>query len=564
MHEHELAVRPKDKLSLVATHESSPGHDFDFGSVKILSQSDDRISGLLQEVWHSTAESINRHIDLPAAYQALREQINGTDEHRTRKRRRWGMPLPPKAVQWLNEIRILDGGFGTEAAIRSDYEIDTHKAWSCLLLQNDPALVLDIHKSYLRSGCDVISTNTYQAAPQTLSDALNVEVAVAEALMKKAVTLARRAVEEFWKEYKQSLRKETAIIQTVTHAYNKADRPYPLIAGSLGPYAILLHDGSEYTGAYADHISLEELTKFHLQRAKILVSAGVDLLAWETIPALIEVQAITEVMRQLPEDTVAWLSVSSRDGQTTAHGEPLHKVAAILNSCDSIIGIGVNCSIPHELIGQALANVGGLETLRDTVAGSDDGYHPHPEALRPKGKQPKLLIAYPNSGEIWLETPLRSSADRQKKHRDNPKPTGHWVWPNNVSSGDWARSVSKWSVTQNMLEQEKHHVSPNELSHRYGLAQWVGGCCRVRPENIQELVQLVKSPGGSSSHQRPTLGHGKLEMEGNSENLEIEEEPVPSTSTGVEAQTHTVEERRRRNSESPTHGPVKKLRSKTG
>ncbi|VDL93755.1 unnamed protein product [Schistocephalus solidus] len=86
MHEHELAVRRKDKLSLLAAHASSPGHDFEFGSVRILGQSDDRISRLLQEVWHSTAESINRHIDLSAAYQALCEQINGTDEGHARQR----------------------------------------------------------------------------------------------------------------------------------------------------------------------------------------------------------------------------------------------------------------------------------------------------------------------------------------------------------------------------------------------------------------------------------------------------------------------------------------------
>ncbi|VDM05696.1 unnamed protein product [Schistocephalus solidus] len=85
MNEHELAVRRKNKLSLVAAHASSPGHDFDFGSVRILGQSDDRISRPLQESWHSTEESINRHIDLPASYQALREQINGTDEGHTQQ-----------------------------------------------------------------------------------------------------------------------------------------------------------------------------------------------------------------------------------------------------------------------------------------------------------------------------------------------------------------------------------------------------------------------------------------------------------------------------------------------
>ncbi|VDN09586.1 unnamed protein product [Dibothriocephalus latus] len=32
MHQHELAVRRNDKLSLVAAHASIPGHDFDFGT----------------------------------------------------------------------------------------------------------------------------------------------------------------------------------------------------------------------------------------------------------------------------------------------------------------------------------------------------------------------------------------------------------------------------------------------------------------------------------------------------------------------------------------------------
>nr|VZI41967.1 unnamed protein product [Spirometra erinaceieuropaei] len=76
MHEHELAVRRNEKLSLVAAHASSPGHAFDFESVRILGQSDNRVARLLQEAWHSTEDTINRHIDLPIAYQALREQIS--------------------------------------------------------------------------------------------------------------------------------------------------------------------------------------------------------------------------------------------------------------------------------------------------------------------------------------------------------------------------------------------------------------------------------------------------------------------------------------------------------
>ncbi|BHF64099.1 hypothetical protein SprV_0200709800 [Sparganum proliferum] len=86
LREHELAVRRNDKLSLVAAHASTPGHAFDFECVRILGQSDNRVARLLQEAWHSTEDAINRHIDLPIAYQALREQISSAAGGHPRQR----------------------------------------------------------------------------------------------------------------------------------------------------------------------------------------------------------------------------------------------------------------------------------------------------------------------------------------------------------------------------------------------------------------------------------------------------------------------------------------------
>ncbi|BHF75361.1 hypothetical protein SprV_0501845700 [Sparganum proliferum] len=86
LREHELAVRRNDKLSLVAAHASTPGHAFDFECVRILGQSDNRVARLLQEAWHSNEDTINRHIDLPIAYQALREQISSAAGGHPRQR----------------------------------------------------------------------------------------------------------------------------------------------------------------------------------------------------------------------------------------------------------------------------------------------------------------------------------------------------------------------------------------------------------------------------------------------------------------------------------------------
>lgn len=177
--------------------------------------------------------------------------------------------------------------------------------------------------SFLRSGCDVISTNTYQVSPGTLSEALNVSLAEAKELMRHAVRLARRAVDAVLEEEHRN-----------ASAYN---RKLPiLIAGSLGSYGACLADGSEYSGEYGKTMEFTELVEFHQARAELLLEAGVDLLAWETIPLRFEVAAICEVMRRLP-NAVGWVSIISLDGQTSAGGDPLHEIALEVDKCDRVI-----------------------------------------------------------------------------------------------------------------------------------------------------------------------------------------------------------------------------------
>ena len=66
---------------------------------------------------------------------------------------------------------------------------------------------------------------------------------------------------------------------------NNSGADSPLIAGSVGAYGACLHDSSEYTGEYVDHVSREEMKEWHRPRIAALLSAKVDLLAIETIPA---------------------------------------------------------------------------------------------------------------------------------------------------------------------------------------------------------------------------------------------------------------------------------------
>lgn len=57
-----------------------------------------------------------------------------------------------------------------------------------------------------------------------------------------------------------------------------------MIAASIGPYGACLHDGSEYTGSYADTVDPELMKKWHKVRIDAYLEESVDLLAIETIP----------------------------------------------------------------------------------------------------------------------------------------------------------------------------------------------------------------------------------------------------------------------------------------
>lgn len=85
----------------------------------------------------------------------------------------------------------------------------------------------------------------------------------------------------------------------------------PLIAGSVGPYGAALNDGSEYTGSYIEGITMEELKDWHRPRIKALVESGVDLLAFETIPAQVEGEVLIDLIKEYPQQK-AWLSFSCK------------------------------------------------------------------------------------------------------------------------------------------------------------------------------------------------------------------------------------------------------------
>jgi len=238
--------------------------------------------------------------------------------------------------------RIIDGGLSTELAA-AGHDLSDH-LWSARLLRDEPQAIVDAHAAFLRAGATVSTTASYQATFDGFARS-GIDRAETEKLLTRSVELARQANDE------------TGVPG--------------LVAASVGPYGAMLADGSEYRGNYG--LSVADLVRFHRPRMEVLAAAGPDLFALETVPDVVEAEALLLALDGL--GVPAWLSFTAA-GTTTRAGQPLAAAFGLARGVDAIVAVGVNCCDPAD-VGPALA------------------------LARTSGKP---LIAYPNSGEEWDAT----------------------------------------------------------------------------------------------------------------------------------------------------------------
>lgn len=248
-------------------------------------------------------------------------------------------------------VMILDGALATELEARGCDLNDP--LWSARVLLESPALIRQVHADYFTAGADCALTASYQATfPGFAQRGIGEEQATG--LMRLAVQLAADARDTFWAD-----------------ARNRAGRPRPLVAASIGPYGAFLADGSEYRGDYG--LNEDELIAFHRPRMAALAAAGADLFACETIPCMVEARALARLLAEFPEQS-AWFSFSARDGAHTSQGEPIATCAAWLGSVPQVAAIGINCTAPHF-----------IPDLVSAIASATS----------------KPIVVYPNSGETY-------------------------------------------------------------------------------------------------------------------------------------------------------------------
>ena len=242
---------------------------------------------------------------------------------------------PLAAILSEYPLMILDGGLATEL---ERFGCDLRDPlWSARVLVESPQLIKQVHAAYFEAGADCAITASYQA---TFAGFAGRGISQAEAadLMQLSVRLAVEARDEFWAD-----------------PAKRVGRPKPIVAASIGSYGAFLANGAEYTGDFG--VDEQELINFHRPRMAVLADTQADILACETIPCLLEAQALAHLLAEFPGHS-AWISFSARDAAHTCHGERLAECATWLHDYPQIAAIGVNCTAPHfvpDLVGAARA-----------------------------------------------------------------------------------------------------------------------------------------------------------------------------------------------------------------
>jgi homocysteine S-methyltransferase len=226
---------------------------------------------------------------------------------------------------------VLDGGLATELE-KLGHDL-SGTLWSARLLRDSPADIEAVHRAYFEAGADVATSASYQATYEGFA-AAGIGREDTSALLRLSVELARRA--------------------------RDAVRPAGLVAASVGPYAVVLADRSEYTGDYRG-AGAERIAALHRPRIAALLEAAPDVLAFETVPSIVEVEAVAGLLGEVGE-VEAWMTFCCRDGERLSDGTPVEEAVRVAARSGRLVALGVNCTAPQH-VGSLLERMRGCTDL---------------------------------------------------------------------------------------------------------------------------------------------------------------------------------------------------------
>ncbi len=216
------------------------------------------------------------------------------------------------------ETVILDGAIGTEILRRE-------VTWADHQLMSKPEFVRSIHEDYIRSGAEVISTNSFQLCRRALynhfrDDAHRRHIgapdleARAEKLLAASVKLAIEARERVKPE-------RPVVVAAAVTTLEWCFRP------DLAP-------------------SAEQARKEYREIFKPVKEAGADLVLLETVNSIGEARTGLEVAKEL--GLACWIAFVPREDGKLFTGETLKDAAAALEPL-GVDAILLNCAPPDDI-----------------------------------------------------------------------------------------------------------------------------------------------------------------------------------------------------------------------
>lgn len=264
-------------------------------------------------------------------------------------------------------ILVIDGAMGsmiqqyklTEKDFRGKRFADWHKDLqgnNDLLSITQPQIIKAIHKEYLKSGADIIETNTFSDTSIAMAD-YDMQEFVYE-LNFESAKIAKEAIAEFKTEFPEF-----------------ASVP-KFVAGAIGPTNRTLSLSPNVNDPGFRAITFDELVESYTEQVRGLIDGGVDVLLIETIFDTLNAKAALYAIQTYAEKIDKKMPVMVSGTITDASGRTLsgQTTEAFLNSVSHVdlLSVGLNCAL-------------GAKDMR-----------PYLEEL--SGKAPFYVSAYPNAG----------------------------------------------------------------------------------------------------------------------------------------------------------------------
>src|SRR5438067_899443 len=212
-------------------------------------------------------------------------------------------------------VYLFDGAMGTMLYSKGVF---INKCYDELNLRS-PEIVLEVHKQYVRSGAEILETNTYGANRVKLRT-FGIEEELRD-INGKAVEIARKAA---------------------------GDSVY--VAGAIGPLGIRIEPYGP-TG-------LDEAREFFREQATALRDAGVDLFILETMSNIAEVEQGILAIRDICSLPIIAQMTIGNDSRTI-YGDAPKLIAERLDRAGADV-IGLNCSVGPDVMLDAIEEMSAV------------------------------------------------------------------------------------------------------------------------------------------------------------------------------------------------------------